>query len=300
MDGGRFDLAVAWEWQLDQGFLEQIRSEASGAGVGLLEISPGNIESVLERVRRGLQIGLLLDRASDVERAFAPLQDLVVAGGGAALNRSRQADWASDKATMHMELLAAGLEVPYTLLLGTYGDEPELAADRLAPLGSPLIVKPASFGGGVGVRTARTLAAVQWCRTQFPREKFLLQELIVPALLDGRRAWFRPMYFCGAIDLLWWDDLTHLYASCTADEVSRHGLERIRTTMQAIAGLTRLDFFTAELCIDGNGRLVVVDYVNVPCDMRLQSMHPDGVPDAIVRQVAGRLVHEAVVRRPPR
>jgi len=36
---------------------------------------------------------------------------------------------------------------------------------------------------------------------------------------------------------------------------------------------------------DKDGRYVVVDYVNDPCDMRLQSKHFDGVPDAIVQMI---------------
>jgi len=38
------------------------------------------------------------------------------------------------------------------------------------------------------------------------------------------------------------------------------------------------------------GRFVIVDYVNDPIDLRLQSKAPDGVPNEIVRDIAARLV----------
>ena len=44
-----------------------------------------------------------------------------------------------------------------------------------------------------------------------------------------------------------------------------------------------------EIARDARGRLLVVDYVNEICDMRLQSAHPDGVPDAVVARIANRI-----------
>ena len=40
---------------------------------------------------------------------------------------------------------------------------------------------------------------------------------------------------------------------------------------------------------DAAGRLVVIDYVNEICDMRLRSIHADGVPDAVVARIADRI-----------
>ena len=37
-------------------------------------------------------------------------------------------------------------------------------------------------------------------------------------------------------------------------------------------------------------KFVVVDYVNEMCDMRLQSIHPDGVPERIVSSISEALV----------
>ena len=59
--------------------------------------------------------------------------------------------------------------------------------------------------------------------------------------------------------------------------------------MRTIARVSRLRFFSTEVVRDVRGRLLVVDYVNEICDMRLQSAHPDGVPDAVVARIANRI-----------
>jgi hypothetical protein len=46
-----------------------------------------------------------------------------------------------------------------------------------------------------------------------------------------------------------------------------------------------LEFFSSEIALTNDGLFVAVDYVNEICDMRLQSKHYDGVPDAIVAQI---------------
>jgi hypothetical protein len=54
--------------------------------------------------------------------------------------------------------------------------------------------------------------------------------------------------------------------------------------------------------LTASGHFVVVDYVNNPIDLRLQSATPDGVPDETVRDIAGRLaelVFERGAQLPP-
>ncbi len=51
-----------------------------------------------------------------------------------------------------------------------------------------------------------------------------------------------------------------------------------------------MDLFSSEIALVPDGRFIVVDYVNDPLDLRLQSQTPEGVPDAIVRAIAERLL----------
>ncbi len=288
-----WSLAVAWEWRYDGDFVERLRAEAAAAGLTFLSIRPGDVGAVIERLAAGSTIGCYLDRASDVDSRFAPIEGLVQAAGGRVLNRNAMAVWASDKATMHMEFLTHGLVVPYTLLLPPFAERPEVTAEEFSRLPRPFVIKPASFGGGEGVVTGDTMADIRRARAMFPGEKYLIQEKVEPVLLDGRRAWFRPLFVLGEVCSMWWDDRTHVYDPLTPGDEQRYGLAPVRDMMLRIAGVSGLDFFSAEICLDSAGRFLVVDYVNVPCDMRVRSLHPRGVPDAVVAAVARRIVSAA-------
>jgi len=70
-------------------------------------------------------------------------------------------------------------------------------------------------------------------------------------------------------------------------------LERLESVTRKIAGITNLNFFSTEIAIVDKETFVVVDYVNDQCDMRLQSRHPDGVPDEVVEEVAFEIAQYA-------
>ncbi|MBE0711275.1 MAG: hypothetical protein IH583_02745 [Candidatus Aminicenantes bacterium] len=167
--------------------------------------------------------------------------------------------------------------------------------EDLAPLGSPFVVKPANTtGGSVGVvADAAGPADVLTARRTYPADKYLLQERIIPEVRDGKRFWFRGFYVFGEVHLTWWDDRTHLYAELGYDEAAARSLGPIYQIVRTIARVSRLRFFSTEVARDVRGRLLVVDYVNEICDMRLQSSHPDGVPDAVVARIANRIAAHA-------
>jgi hypothetical protein len=206
---------------------------------------------------------------------------------------------AADKAVMHRAFLAAGIEVPFSIIISPYAHSRAvtLSLGDLARLGRPFIIKPANTtGGGVGVILgAESLKDILQSRQHHTSDRYLLQERIVPATLNGQRAWFRVFWVCGQVLPCWWDDQTHLYAPLDRKEIARHRLRPLITIAQKIHDVCLLDFFSTEIAVTESGRPVVVDYVNEICDMRLQSLHPDGVPDEIVDLVCARLVRE--VRR---
>jgi hypothetical protein len=171
----------------------------------------------------------------------------------------------------------------------------------LAPLGVPFVIKPANTtGGSLGViADAAGPADVLAARRTYPNDKYLLQEKVVPEVRAGRRSWFRGFYVLGEVHLTWWDDLTHIYTELSYDEAARSGLIPVYGIVRDIARISRLRFFSTEVARDVRGRLLVVDYVNEICDMRLRSEHPDGVPDAVVGRIAGRIAAHAAGAAPP-
>jgi hypothetical protein len=52
-----------------------------------------------------------------------------------------------------------------------------------------------------------------------------------------------------------------------------------------------LRFFSTEVALTEHGTFVVIDYVNETCDLRLQSLHYDGVPDQLVQNIASFIAH---------
>jgi hypothetical protein len=67
-------------------------------------------------------------------------------------------------------------------------------------------------------------------------------------------------------------------------------LGSLREITRRIARLCQLDLFSTEICLTEEDRLLVVDYVNDPIDLRVQSKAKDGVPDFIVERIAARIV----------
>ena len=110
-------------------------------------------------------------------------------------------------------------------------------------------------------------------------------ETIVPKLLDGKRAWFRVYFAFGETIPCWWDNVTHRYTELLPGEEERYGLEGLRGAALTIRRICGLDFFSSEVALTDDGRLVIVDYVNEVCDMRYQSVHSDGAPDAVVHRI---------------
>ena len=62
--------------------------------------------------------------------------------------------------------------------------------------------------------------------------------------------------------------------------------QQLRNQLEQIAGICGLNVFSTEIARDTRGVWLVVDYVNEPCDFRLQSKVVNGVPDAIVAEIA--------------
>jgi len=303
MPPARYDLAITHDWEYDRDFVRLVDGAARARGLASLVVGPGDAASVLEDLRSGAaDFGVLLDRASGSSPEFIALQALAVERGRDVIEPLDKLRWASDKATMHLEFLSAGVPTPHTVILPAFAAQPDLvlAAAELAPLGVPFVIKPANTtGGSLGVvADAAAAADVLAARRTYPADKYLLQEKVLPEVRNGRRFWFRGFYVLGEVHLTWWDDRTHLYAELGYEQAAADGLAPIYALVRAIARVSRLRFFSTEVTRAVDGRLVVVDYVNEICDMRLRSGHADGVPDAVVERIAERIAAHAAGHAP--
>lgn len=296
-----FDLGIALSWHFDNEFVNIIESIARSKDLTTYVVHAGNVNDTVAALQQGrLTFRYLLDRASDENEAFLPLAELFKDTQHNGISQTRVINpyhlmaRAADKATMHLELLAYGIRVPYTIILPPYLTHPhlKLSPDELTHLGSPFIIKPANTtGGGIGVVTdAKSPEDVLKTRQHHPTDKYLLQETIRPAYLSEDRGWFRVFYCFGTVIPCWWDDLTHVYEEVTDNQVTIFGLQPLRDIAATIAQICCLDFFSTEIVFTTTNTFIVVDYVNELCDMRLQSLHPDGVPDSVVQRIVETLL----------
>jgi hypothetical protein len=300
-----YDFAVAWNWEYDCKFIQRIQEVFRLNNMSVLEIRAENVEEIFDMLKKGrLQFRYFLDRASDEDDAFQPLARFVLkqfrAGDGKSMRPINLHDLqirAADKATMHLEFLAHNIEVPYTIIISPYNhkQEVELTITELAKLGRPFIIKPANTtGGGIGVvMGAETLKEIIEARQSHKNDKYLLQETIQPIECAGRRTWFRVFYAFGDIIPSWWDDVTHIYCLMSEEEKKQLDIDRLKKITEQIHTVCQLEFFSTELVYTADRRCVTVDYVNEMCDMRLQSLFVDGVPDAIVQRIVSRMMEYA-------
>ena len=289
-----FDLGLAFVWEYDTDFINLIEEILHKAGLSTFVVQGHNIDEVTEKVReRKLFFRFYLDRASDAEPSFEEIAKILTRRKTTIINPYKKVHSAIDKASMHLEFINAGLNVPYSIIIPPRNEfeNIKLTVEDLSSLGRPFIIKPCNTtGGGVGVVTgAETLMEILQQRIINSNDKYILQEKIYPTILEGRRAWFRCFWAFGKPVAVWWDDKTHIYQELSEEEMLEFGLRRLHYKTRIISRITELDFFSTEIVLNEERKFIVIDYVNDQCDMRFKSKHYDGVPDSIVIQIINNL-----------
>ena len=294
-----YDLCIAWNWEYDADFVALLDTVCWAKELSLLQVTPDNLDDSLHSLaEQQVVLWAFFDRASEVDTHFMPLVRWVCEHGIYCINSYGRASRTWDKAVMHLALVNAGLDVPHTIILPAYEEQPILSSIDLVSLGEQFTIKPAHGSGGEGVMTKVT----SWnqmlsVRQEHATDRYLLQAHVVPRELDSRLAWFRVIYCAGQVYPCWWNPHTHVYTPVTSAEKIRHGLGPLHDTAVAIACLCGLDLFSTEIAFTSEDLFVVVDYVNDPIDLRLQSKTVDGVPDDIVHDIAEPLVGQVVIHR---
>jgi hypothetical protein len=293
MESERADLLLAYDWPYDGPFLGLLARQLGARGLSLFGASPQRLSETFVRLKQGaLAARAFLDRAADTDPAFEPLEAWAAEHIPVILNPAadRRRVWL--KTNLHWEFIRAGVHTPYTLTAPAFSRQPILdAPPDLSPLGKPFAIKPDLGGGGWGVKLgARSWEQVEQARREMPDDDLLLQELIEPETLEGRRAWFRIFYACGEVVACWWDDRTRLFgAPVSADERQRLGLDGLWNVIEVAAAIARLQLFSTEVARRADGRWVVVDYVNDPVDLRILGHAREGMPPEAAEKIAAAI-----------
>lgn len=281
------DLGIGWEWEYDADFVFRLDSSCQSVGLSSYLVHPHNVSETWERVQNGsLSFRAFLDRASDNLRAIHALVRHLKAHGTPLINDPDLLARANDKATIHLELLARGVDVPYTIILGPQEGNHIQDVPELGHIGTPFIIKPANGGGGRGVILgAQNKVDVVKARKILCGDKILLQEEIQPAQLLVGMAWFRTFMVNRSIHLCWWDKDTHIYRPVLPAEEAEFGLEDLKIITRKIGEACGLMLFSTEIAQCSDGRCVAIDYVNDQPDFRPRSKAADGIPDRILDNI---------------
>jgi len=295
----KFDLAIAWNWEYDIDFITGIERECALHNITTFRIDDSNLALVLDDLKQGkLKFKAFYDRASDADPEYLPLVTIMTEQAPCLINPHHRVIHAIDKATMHLEFITHGLNVPNTIILPPYSAQKQinLTEQDLNRIGKPFVIKPANTtGGGTGVILNATEAKdIFEARQQHINDKYLIQETIYPTNLDGKRGWFRVYYAFGEIIPCWWDDITHCYTELTSNDETKFNLKELYSIMNTISKICVLDFFSSEISLTDNRKFIVVDYVNEVCDMRLKSKHFNGAIDNVVHRIE-RLIVKYIV-----
>jgi hypothetical protein len=282
-----YDLCVAWNWEYDAGFIALLDACCQSKGLSMLQITPGNLAEALHSLAKQETIcRTFFDRASDVDPQFMALVQWIHENNVRWINAYERASRTWDKAETHSILLTAGLDVPHTIILPAYFEQPELPCVDLFTLGEQFTIKPAHGSGGVGVMTnATSWEQVLSTRQEHATDQYLLQAHVTPKELELRPAWFRVIYCAGQVFPCWWNPHNHVYIPVSQVDKDIHGLNPLDEIAVAIARIFGLDLFSTEIALTEEGQFMVVDYVNDQIDLRLQSFTAEGVPDEIVHSI---------------
>ena len=286
-----YDFCFAWSWPYDVDFAELLQQTCQEEQISILQVTPQKIDGILEVLKRGeLNFRAFFDRASDTDPLFEPLADWAYRQNLTYINRFWLAKRSWDKAKMHHLFTRNGIDAPYTVVLPSFLENPELPRLDLSPFEEYFALKPAHGGGGAGV----IIGSLTWdqilqYRQQQPKDQYLLQALAVPKKLENRPAWFRVIYCLGKTFPCWWDPFTHRYSLVSEDELERFELTALSEIVTKIAGLSHLELFSTEIAFTNGNRFLVVDYINDPIDLRPMSKVPEGVPDSILKVIAQEL-----------
>ncbi|HLO29360.1 MAG TPA: hypothetical protein VK249_09510 [Anaerolineales bacterium] len=284
------DLCLPWYWEYDVDFVQMVERACNEQALSLWQITPNDLlESTTALYKGEKAFRTILDR-SQYDTRFDPIHRWSREHHVRRINPAEVSTWSEDKATMHLELINAGIHTPYTILLPPFIEQPVLADFDLTPLGDQFVIKPSRGGGGEGVILgAFSIDQILRARMEFPEQKYLIQATVMPRTIHAQPAWFRIFYANGRTYPCWWHPLTHVFSEVTLQEENRYELTPLHQITQRIASICRLDWFSTEIALTLEA-FVVVDYVNDGIDTRVQSKAVDGVPDEVMQSIARQLV----------
>jgi len=298
-----YDVVMTHKLDADDFFIHRVQQHCAEFGLNFFLIEPTWVQQFYEALAKGqIWARVLLNLHSEhhqPEDIYHRLVRLAAERNVDVIDPPDRARAAFNKAAVHPRLLAAGIHVPYTLIVpSTASGTFQLTEVQREALGSPFVIKPSMGYGKRGlVLDATTEKHIERSMATWPDDNYLFQRKIIPRNLETGPAYFRVYYIFGTVFKSWWNCFNDHYRLIQPGEVSESALAELESVSRRIATLTEMNFFSSEIAQIDSGEFVVIDYVNDQCHMLSQAANPQiGVPNDLVAAIARRLVEAASQR----
>jgi len=112
-----YHLAVAWDWELDRDFIHVLEREIQSRKMHFYSISHHNTQETARKVHEGAcYLGRFWTERTITNEEFRHLSRAVRKTTTYFINPPDAIVQANDKATMHLEFLTKGINVPFTIM----------------------------------------------------------------------------------------------------------------------------------------------------------------------------------------
>jgi hypothetical protein len=296
----KYDLVMTHKLDADDFFIHRVQQHCAERGLNFFLIEPIWVETFYEKLLQGtVDARVVLNMHSEHHQPddiYHRLVHLAHRRGARIIDPPDIALAAFSKALIHPRLEQAGLKLPFTIIVSRAEAESlHLDERQCQRLGTPFVIKPSLGYGKRGVLLDATSPAdLRRSIAHWPDDHYLVQEKIVPRIIDGWPAYFRIFYAFGSVWLCWWNCYTDRYRSIKPGEIEPSSLDMLNEIACRLASISNMRFFSSEVALTNSGEFILIDYVNDQCHMLTQSANPAiGVPDEIVASIARKLVDGA-------
>jgi len=286
-----FDLGITWDKESDNEFINELHDRALKEGVKPYLIHVYNFFSSLKNITEGeLTFRCFLDRSSDDSSTFGGLADFLKQKDINFINHPDNAKDSQDKSKIHSMFVSYGLPVPKTIFLKPQ-EEKQILEAKIRHVSVPCVLKPAfgSYGDGT-VLIINSLDDALRLMEQEEDKYYFAQEQVSPINLENKPAWFKVLCCFGEIIPCRWHPVIHEYEVLSLRQIYRLGLDKIWPITKKIKQACKLDFFSTDIIMNEDKKILVVDYINDRPDMRKKSKFKDGLPDEIVDKVINSII----------
>jgi len=250
--------------------------------------------------QREFSVRVLLDMSNNQtvpDDPYLMLAQEAKSQGAYVINDPSITSVVAHKGLFHQIMMEHRILVPETVVvsrkeLGSF----KLTDEIKSVVGVPFVVKPAWGDSSIGVIIdGHSHDDLLRSAEQAPNsDAFLVQRQLKPQRLGDHVGWFRMFHIINEVIPCWWNPANHEYHLVTPAQTRYYKLAPLPRIMREIARVSKMKFFTSEICLDMDGHFYTVDYLNADPDMNPRSFYTNGVPDEVVRHIVWLTVTEGM------